>query len=125
MQELEKPRETHVLLRGDFKQKGERVFPGVPKVLPSLDLKRSMNRLDFAKWLVDKNNPLTARVTVNYLWQHFFGIGIVSTPSDFGVQGEPPSSLELLDWLALEFIENGWDRKYLIRLMLNLSLIHI
>ena len=121
MQELEKPRETHVLLRGDFKQKGERVFPGVPKVLPNPDLKRSMNRLDFAKWLVDKNNPLTARVTVNYLWQHFFGIGIVSTPSDFGVQGEPPSSLELLDWLALEFIENGWDRKYLIRLMLNSS----
>ena len=78
-----------------------------------------MNRLDFAKWLVDKKNPLT--VAVNYLWQHFFGSGIVSTSSDFGVQGEPPASLELLDWLALEFIESGWNRKHLVRLMVNSS----
>ena len=121
MQELGKPRETHVLLRGDFKQKGERVFPDVPKVFSKPELNRPMNRLDFAKWLVDKKNPLTSRVAVNYLWQHFFGSGIVSTSSDFGVQGEPPASLELLDWLALEFIESGWNRKHLVRLMVNSS----
>ncbi|MAB60948.1 MAG: hypothetical protein CMO46_10500 [Verrucomicrobiales bacterium] len=121
MQELEEPRETHVLLRGDFKQKGERVFPNVPDVFLKDKSKGGMNRLDFANWLVDKKNPLTARVAVNYMWQHFFGIGIVSTPSDFGIQGELPSSLKLLDWLALEFMDSGWDRKHLMRLILNSS----
>lgn len=121
MQELESPRETHVLLRGDFKQKGERVAPKLPDIFSNDKSNGSMDRLDFANWLVDKKNPLTARVAINYMWQHFFGIGIVSTSSDFGIQGEPPSSLKLLDWLACEFMDSGWDRKHLMRLILNSS----
>ena len=121
MQELEKPRETHVLIRGDFKQKGERVAPKLPDIFSNDKSNGAMDRLDFANWLVDKKNPLTARVAINYMWQHFFGIGIVSTSSDFGIQGEPPSSLKLLDWLAREFMDSGWDRKHLMRLILNSS----
>ena len=118
MEELPTPRETHVHLRGNFKQKGERVFPAVPKALPPFG-GDSVDRLGFARWIVRPDQPLTARVAVNYLWQHFFGVGIVATPADFGTQGAPPTHPDLLDWLAVEFMESGWDRKHIIRLITN------
>jgi mono/diheme cytochrome c family protein len=112
MQERTKPRETHVLIQGDFTRKGNVVQPAVPAVLHPLAASagqdaRRPNRLDFARWLVDARNPLTARVTVNRFWQHFFGLGIVETENDFGTQGTPPTHPELLDWLAREFMEGA------------------
>jgi mono/diheme cytochrome c family protein len=105
MHELPTPRETHIQIRGDFLRKGARVEPGIPAVLPGLpaDLK-APSRLDFARWLVDPKNPLTPRVTMNRIWQKYFGRGIVETENDFGTQGTPPSHPELLDWLAAEFV---------------------
>ncbi|MBI3862165.1 MAG: PSD1 domain-containing protein [Planctomycetia bacterium] len=105
MQERGQPRESHIHIRGDFLRKGARVEPGVPAVLPGLpaDLK-SPSRLDFARWLVDPRNPLTPRVTMNRVWQKYFGRGIVDTENDFGTQGTPPTHPELLDWLAAEFV---------------------
>jgi hypothetical protein len=110
------PRPTHVLARGLYDQPGEEVSPNVPAFL-SLPLPASdpPNRLALARWLVDPRHPLTARVTVNRIWQQFFGTGLVATPEDFGRQGEQPSHPELLDFLAVEFIESGWDTKALIR----------
>lgn len=119
MDELPSPRETHVHVRGNFKDRGERVYPAVPTVLPALPEGQKANRLDFAKWLVQPDHPLTSRVAVNYLWQHFFGSGLVATPADFGAMGEPPSHPGLLDWLAVEFVESGWSRKDLVRLIVN------
>ncbi len=106
MMELGKPRDTFVLSRGDYRNKTEKVAPGVPAVLPPLPVKflEKPNRLTLAKWLVDSNHPLTARVAVNRFWQMYFGHGIVKTVEDFGVQGEPPVHPELLDWLATEFV---------------------
>ena len=115
MEEMTTPRETHILIRGDFQNKGEQVEPG----LPAIFAKSASNRLEFARWLVSPDNPLTARVIVNRLWQQFFGAGIVRTPEDFGAQGEWPSHPELLDWLALELIENDWDLRHIIRLIAN------
>ena len=93
------------MLGGDFLRKGAVVTPGVPAVLPPLPAAgRSPNRLDLARWLVDPKNPLTARVTVNRFWQHYFGLGLVETENDFGTQGTPPTHPELLDWLATEFV---------------------
>ena len=107
MQELPQPRETYVQIGGDFLEKGERVSPGVPAVLSSKPVTGS--RLDLAKWLVDPSNPLTARVTVNRMWQAYFGKGIVETQDDFGLMGAAPTHPELqLDWLATEFIARGW-----------------
>jgi mono/diheme cytochrome c family protein len=105
MQERKDPRETHIHIRGDFLRHGARVAPGIPAVLPQLpaDLK-SPTRLDFARWLVDPRNPLTPRVTMNRVWQNYFGRGIVETENDFGTQGTPPTHPELLDWLAAEFV---------------------
>src|SRR5262245_23265767 len=105
MQERKDPRETHIHIRGDFLRHGARVEPGIPAVLPQLpaDLK-SPTRLDFARWLVDARNPLTPRVTMNRIWQKYFGRGIVETENDFGTQGTAPSHPELLDWLAAEFV---------------------
>jgi mono/diheme cytochrome c family protein len=119
MRERETPRTTQVLLGGDFTRKGAQVVPGVPAVLPPLapwgrgvgGEGSSPTRLDLARWLVDPKNPLTARVTVNRLWQHYFGLGLVETDNDFGTQGTPPSHPELLDWLATEFVARGWSLK--------------
>ena len=119
MDELPAPRETHVHIRGNYKDKGPRVFPAVPAVLPAIAGGKNATRLDFARWLFQPEHPLTSRVAVNYLWQHFFGKGLVATSADFGVMGEKPSHLELLDWLAIEFKSNGWSRKDLVRLIVN------
>ena len=119
MEESSDPRETHVLIRGDYKQKGNRVSPGIPEFLPQASAKDHMDRLDFARWLVSDEHPLTARVTMNYLWQHFFGTGIVATPADFGVKGASPSAPKLLDWLAVEFVQRGWDYKHIVRLIVG------
>jgi hypothetical protein len=119
MGELEKPRETFVLARGDYRNKTERVDPGVPAVLPPLPRGVKSNRLALARWLVDPSNPLTARVTVNRFWQMYFGAGIVKTSEDFGSQGEPPVHPELLDWLATEFQRTGWDVRALQRLIVT------
>jgi hypothetical protein len=120
LRELAKPRQTHIQLRGNFLEKGALVQPGVPEVLPPLVRKdRAPNRLDFARWLVAPNNPLTARVTVNRFWQRFFGLGIVETENDFGVQGIAPEHPQLLDYLASEFIQSDWGMKAIHRLMVT------
>ena len=104
MEELDPPRETHLFVRGDFRNKGERVFPGTPAFLPPLP-SGPTNRLALARWLMSLENPLTARVTVNRYWALFFGSGLVKTVNDFGSQGEWPSHPELLDFLAVRFRE--------------------
>ena len=119
MREMTKPRETFILARGDYRNKGERVTPGVPVVLTPLPKDSPQNRLGLAKWLVDPSHPLTARVAVNRYWQMYFGTGIVKTSEDFGSQGDPPSHPELLDWLATEFIRTGWDIKAMQRLIVT------
>ncbi len=103
--------------RGNFANKGEKVYAGTPSSLPPMPESAPANRLGLARWLVDENNPLTARVTVNRAWEQFFGRGIVETSEDFGLQGAPPSHPELLDWLAVEFIKQGWSQKKLHRLI--------
>ena len=113
MQDSATPRETHILARGAYDQPGEKVDPGVPAVLPPVQAGLPNNRLGLARWLVDPANPLTARVAVNRLWQMDFGVGLVKTVEDFGSQGEWPSNPELLDWLATEFVSNGWNVKAL------------
>jgi hypothetical protein len=119
MAESDKPRETFVLARGDYRNKGEKVEPNTPVVLPPLPKDAPRNRLTLAKWLVDPSNPLTARVAVNHFWQMYFGIGIVKTSEDFGSQGDPPSNQDLLDWMATEFIQNKWDVKAMQRLIVT------
>jgi hypothetical protein len=110
------PRTTHRLDGGDYTRPAEEVTPGVPAVLPPLEPRgEAPDRLDFARWLVSGENPLTARVTVNRVWMRFFGRGIVETDDDFGLQGAPPSHPELLDWLAVEFVRDGWSLKSLHR----------
>jgi len=111
MQESDKPRETVILARGDYRNRGEKVTAGVPAILPPLPKDAPLNRLALAKWLVDPAHPLTGRVAVNHFWQMYFGTGLVKTAEDFGSQGEPPSHPELLDWLAVEFVRSGWDVK--------------
>jgi mono/diheme cytochrome c family protein len=120
--DLEKPRESFVMERGAYDRPGARVTPGVPAAFPPLPAttdSRPPTRLDFAKWLLSPEHPLTARVAVNRLWQQFYGIGLVKTSGDFGSQGEPPSHPELLDWLALHFRASGWDTKALVRLIVT------
>jgi mono/diheme cytochrome c family protein len=120
MKELDRPRESFVHIRGDFLRRGTPVAPGVPGVLPELNVDdRATNRLDLARWLVDPQHPLTARVTVNRVWQRFFGVGLVETENDFGVQGTPPTHPELLDWLAFEFVRREWSVKDLQRLIVT------
>ena len=113
MVELEKPRKTHILKRGNFLAPDVEVTPGTPTRLPKLE--NSSNRLDLAKWLVRRDNPLTARVAVNRWWAELFGSGIVATLEDFGTQSEPPTHPELLDWLAVELMESGWDMKHVLK----------
>ncbi|HUS07363.1 MAG TPA: DUF1553 domain-containing protein, partial [Bryobacteraceae bacterium] len=115
MAEMDKARETAVLGRGDYRNRGEVVKPGVPATLPPLPEGAPRNRLTLAKWLVDPAHPLTARVAVNRYWQMYFGTGLVKTAEDFGSQGEAPSHPELLDWLATEFVRTGWDVKAMQR----------
>ena len=119
MQESEQPRETFVLIRGDYRNHGEKVSPGVPSSLPPLPGDAPANRFGLARWLVDPAHPLTARVAVNRYWQMYFGHGIVKTAEDFGSQGEVPVHPELLDWLATEFIRSGWDVKTMQRLIVT------
>lgn len=149
MEEMDPPRETYRLVRGDFRSKGERVYPGTPEYLPPLRKAKANNengrleigfskavpepgwqpnRLDLAAWLVSPEHPLTARVTVNRYWAMFFGAGLVNTLNDFGAQGEWPSHPELLDWLAARFREGDalaappaapWDVKSLVRLIVT------
>lgn len=113
------PRPTHVLLRGDFRQRGEEVRPATPAVLHPLPPGAPPSRLTLARWVISPDNPLTARVTVNRLWQELFGRGLVRTSEDFGTQGERPTHPELLDWLAAEFRTRGWSIKQMIRLMVT------
>ncbi len=115
-------RKTHLLIRGDFLRPGPEVQPGVPEVLPPLRVSEghTPNRLDLARWLVSPENPLTARVTVNRVWQRYFGRGIVETSHDFGTMGSPPSHPELLDWLAHYFMHDArWSLKQLHRLIVT------
>ncbi|MFO0915751.1 MAG: DUF1549 and DUF1553 domain-containing protein [Pirellulales bacterium] len=117
MEELQTRRPTFVLERGEYDQRGEQVERGVPSFLPPLPADAPDNRLGLARWLVASNHPLTARVTVNRIWQQYFGVGLVKTAEDFGLHGEPPSHPELLDWLAAELIANGWNIKAIHRLI--------
>ena len=116
MKELPEPRPAYIQLGGDFLRKGAPVSPGVLAVMNPLEgVNGRATRLDFARWLVDKKNPLTARVTANRIWQNYFGKGIVDTENDFGTQGDKPTHPELLDWLAVQFMEDGWSQKALHR----------
>ncbi len=132
MRELDQPRPAAVLKRGSFLDPGEPVGPATPAALHPLNIARGSpprdsssnagraprpHRLDLARWLVARENPLVARVTVNRWWAEFFGRGIVSTPEDFGLKGEPPTHPELLDWLAVEFMEHGWSMKHIHKLI--------
>ena len=113
------PRTTYIQIRGDFRSRGVAVRPGTPSVLPPLPKKHGPDRLRLARWIVSPNNPLTARVTVNRMWQEFLGYGLVKTSGDFGTQGDRPSHPKLLDWLASEFIRRGWSVKQMHRLIVT------
>ena len=119
MEELPTPREAYIHLGGEFTRRGDLVRPGVPAVLPSLASNARPTRLDLARWLVNPENPLTARVTVNRIWQRYFGTGLVDTENDFGIQGSLPSHPLLLDWLASELIRRNWSLKALHRLIVT------
>ena len=112
------PPQTRILVRGDYRRPGRPVEPAAPAALPALPPGRN-DRLGLARWLVSRRNPLTARVAVNRIWQQYFGAGLVTTSDDFGTRGERPSHPELLDWLAVEFMESGWDLKALQRLIVT------
>ncbi|MEO6287861.1 MAG: DUF1553 domain-containing protein [Dyadobacter sp.] len=117
MQEMPKPKQAHVLLRGNYDALGEKVFPATPQSILPFPKNLPKNRYGLAQWLTNSDNPLTARVEVNRLWQNFFGTGLVKTTEDFGNQGEMPSHPELLDWLAVTFRESGWDIKKMNKLI--------
>ncbi|MBL8816420.1 MAG: DUF1553 domain-containing protein [Planctomyces sp.] len=116
MNERKEPALAYVLFRGEYDQRREQVSPDTPEALPAFPASSPRNRLGFADWLLLPEHPLTARVTVNRYWQEVFGSGLVRTTGDFGVSGELPSHPELLDWLAVEFRETGWDIKRLVRM---------
>jgi hypothetical protein len=121
MEERAKVRETAILTRGLYNKPGEKVSAGVPAVLPPLPKDVPVNRLALARWLVDPSQPLTSRVTIDRIWQQVFGVGIVKTVGDFGVQGEKPSHPALLDWLATEFVASGWNVKRMLRMIVTSS----
>ena len=112
-------RATHVLLRGDFLRPGAEVKANTPAALAALATAGTATRLDLVKWLVAPANPLTGRVITNWMWQHYFGRGLVATPEDFGTQGEKPSHPELLDWLATELVRQHWSMKALHKLIVT------
>ena len=113
--ERKEPRESFVLERGEYDRRGEQVQRKLPDALPPMPEGAPNTRLGVAMWLVDPSHPLTARVNVNRIWQQFFGVGLVKTAEDFGSQGEVPSHPDLLDWLAIQFIEDGWDVKKTVK----------
>jgi hypothetical protein len=115
----DEPRTTHLLTRGDWLMPKDQVIPGVPAFLNSLPADEEPSRLIFARWLVDRKSPTTARAFMNRVWQSYFGRGIVSTPEDLGTQGAPPTHPELLDWLACEFMDQGWHLKAMHRLIVT------
>lgn len=124
MDELNPSRSTFVLLRGEYDQPGQKVSPGLPEFRRIEEAARtakpaSLTRQDLAEWLVSPANPLTARVTVNRIWQQLFGVGIVKTPDDFGTQGDWPSHPDLLDWLAVELVGSGWDLQHILKLIVS------
>jgi hypothetical protein len=121
MEERSEPRETYLLDRGryDLPAKDEKLSPNVPAILPPLPIDAPRNRLGLARWIVSRQNPLTARVVVNRLWQQFFGLGLVKTPDNFGIQSEAPSHPELLDWLACELVDSGWNLQHIQRLIVG------
>ncbi|MEQ6120163.1 DUF1553 domain-containing protein [Reichenbachiella sp. MALMAid0571] len=121
MAEMPEPNKTHILKRGAYDAPGEEVIPDTPESILSFSDSLPKNRFGLAQWLIDPKNPLTSRVAVNRYWQYMFGKGIVKTVEDFGNQGELPSHPELLDWLAATFMENGWDTKAMIKLMVMSS----
>ncbi len=114
-----KHRKTHVMIKGNFLVTTDEVGPGVPAFFGSLPKNVPADRLALARWLVDRENPLTARVAVNRVWSQLFGQGLVETEEDFGTQGKPPSHPELLDWLAVSYMDHGWDTKWLVRLLVT------
>ena len=118
MRERKTPRDTHLLIRGDFLRPGKRVKPTpLTNLHPSTEEPSDLDRLDLANWLIDSANPLTPRVVVNRMWHHYFGRGLVETVEDFGSQGTSPSHPELLDWLAAEFVAGGWSQKHIHRMI--------
>lgn len=119
IEERSDPVTTHVAVKGDYRQQGPVVEPGTLAVLPPLQVSSEPARLRFARWLVSRDNPLTARVVVNRIWQEFFGVGLVRTAEDFGTQGETPSHPELLDWLAGEFMNSGWSLRHIQKLIVT------
>jgi len=119
MAELPEPRMTRLFERGEFLNPGEEIAPATPSLLHTLKSSEAPTRMDLARWLVDEENPLVARVTINRYWAEFFGRGIVETLEDFGTQGSRPTHPELLDWLAIEFMESGWNVKEMHRLMVT------
>lgn len=119
MDELDPPRPTHLRVRGEYSRLGRQVQAGVPVIFPSLPPEVPNNRLGFARWLVSGQHPLTARVTVNRYWQMLFGQGLVSTPEDFGAQGNAPTHPELLDWLATEFVRLDWNIKAMMKTLVT------
>jgi hypothetical protein len=119
MKDLPQPRQAYIHLGGDFLRKGENVSAGTPSILPPLGNQGPATRVDLARWLTSRENPLTARVTVNRMWMRYFGKGIVETEDDFGRQGSAPTHPELLDWLAVEFMEKGWSQKAMHRLIVT------
>lgn len=118
MVEMDEPRETFILTRGDYEQPADKVAPGTPHSLPAAtNIPATGDRLELARWLTSPDNPLLARVTVNRWWAELFGTGLVATPEDFGTQADTPSHPQLLDWLAAEFISSGWSMKHIHRLI--------
>ncbi len=119
MQDLAKPRDTHVLVRGEYDKRGDKVDAGVLELLAPVPGEAKGNRMDLARWIVSPSQPLTARVTVNRFWQQYFGTGIVKTAENFGSQGDFPTHPALLDWLATEFVASGWDVRHMHRLIVT------